>query len=137
MLRLAFVAAVSALALSACAPQEQFKATLSGASEVPPTRSAGAGNAALVLNPSTALVTWTVNHANLSGPVTAGHLHGPAAPGANAGVVVPFTKVDASPITGSASLTVAQMEQLRSGLWYVNLHTAANPGGEIRGQVTQ
>ncbi len=71
----------------------------------------------------------------MTGPVTAGHFHGPAAAGANAGVVVPFAGSLASPITGSATLTDAQIADLKAGKWYVNLHTAANPGGEIRGQV--
>jgi hypothetical protein len=71
----------------------------------------------------------------MTGPVTAGHFHGPAPAGSNAGVVVPFAGPLASPIIGSATLTPAQVDQLKSGLWYINLHTAANPGGEIRGQV--
>ena len=49
---------------------------------------------------------------------------------------MPFAGSLASPITGSKQLTAAQIAQLRSGLWYVNLHTAVHPGGEIRGQVT-
>ena len=67
--------------------------------------------------------------------MTAGHFHGPAPAGANAGVVLPFTGSMASPIEGSATLTQAQVDQLKAGLWYVNLHTAAHPGGELRGQV--
>ena len=77
-----------------------------------------------------------VTYSGLSGPVTAGHFHGPAAACANAGVVVPFTGSMASPIQGQAVLTEAQMADLVAGKWYANLHTAANPGGEIRGQVT-
>jgi len=48
---------------------------------------------------------------------------------------VPFTGALTSPIVGQATLTPAQVDQVKQGLWYVNLHTAANPGGELRGQV--
>ncbi len=68
---------------------------------------------------------------------TAGHFHGPAEPGKNAGVVVPFTSVATSPIEGSATLTDAQAADLVAGKYYVNIHTDANKGGEIRGQVTK
>jgi hypothetical protein len=56
-------------------------------------------------------------------------------PGDNAGVVVPLSGSLASPIKGTATLTAAQVADLKAGKWYVNVHTAANPGGEIRGQV--
>ena len=108
-------------------------ATLSAADEVPPKASSGTGTAKINLSGNT--LTWTVTYSGLTGPVTAGHFHGPAMPGANAGVVVPFAGVLASPITGSATLTDAQIADLKAGKWYVNLHTQANPGGEIRGQV--
>ncbi len=64
----------------------------------------------------------------------AAHIHGPADPGQNAGVTVPF-KVTASPIKGSKVLTPAQVADLEAGKDYVNIHTAANKGGEIRGQL--
>lgn len=108
-------------------------ATLSAASEVPPKASSGTGSAKINLSGHT--LTWTVTYSGMTGPVTAGHFHGPALAGANAGVVVPFAGSLASPITGSATLTDAQIADLKAGKWYVNLHTAANPGGEIRGQV--
>jgi len=106
---------------------------LSGSNEVPPNNSTAVGMARIDLNGMT--LKWTVTYSGTTGPVTAGHFHGPAAPGANAGVVLPFTGSMASPIEGSATLTQAQLDQLKAGLWYVNLHTAAHPGGELRGQV--
>lgn len=124
------------LAIAACAPRVDMKSTLNAASEAPPTQSRGQGSAVARLDPNTNLLTYEVAYAGLTGPVTGAHFHGPAAPGSNAPVVVPFANVDKSPITGSASLTNAQVAQVRSGQWYVNLHTAANPNGEIRGQLT-
>jgi hypothetical protein len=63
------------------------------------------------------------------------HFHGPAEPGAAAGVVVKLGPDVSSPITGSGPLTDEQEGWLRKGLLYVNVHTAAHPPGEIRGQV--
>ncbi len=69
----------------------------------------------------------------MSGDVTAAHFHGPAAVGVNAPPVVP---IDVSAVAkGSATLDDAQAKDLTEGRWYLNLHTAANPDGEIRGQV--
>jgi len=109
---------------------------MTAAQEVPPNGSTGTGTVVTNLDKSTRTLKWTVTYSGLSGPVLAGHFHGPAAAGANAGVVVPFTGGTASPITGSATLTEAQMADLIAGKWYANLHTAAHPGGEIRGQVS-
>jgi hypothetical protein len=78
-----------------------------------------------------------MTYADLSGPATAAHFHGPAAAGANAGVAVPIGNNPASPTTGSVTLTDDQIKDLEAGNWYANVHTAANKGGEIRGQMTQ
>ena len=121
-----------AMAMPMMAPGD-MSATLNAASEVPPKASSGTGEAKINLSGNT--LTWTVTYSGMTGPVTAGHFHGPAPVGSNAGVVVPFAGSLASPITGSATLTDAQIADLKAGKWYVNLHTAANPGGEIRGQV--
>jgi hypothetical protein len=110
-------------------------ATLSSASEVPTNSSAGTGTLEASVNKDSHLLTWTVTYSGLTGPATAGHFHGPAMAGSNAPVALPFSGSVASPIKGSATLTPAQMADLMAGRWYVNLHTAANPGGEIRGQV--
>ena len=113
-----------------------FSATLAGASEVPPKTAAGTGTATASLDTTTKMLTYDVEYSGLSGPATAAHFHGPAEPGANAGVVVPFA-APASPIKGTATLTDAQMADLMAGKWYANVHTAANPAGEIRGQMTR
>ena len=113
-----------------------MKNQLSGAQEVPPVTTGGTGSVDTTFDKSTNVLTWTVTYAGLSGPVTGGHFHGPAAAGANAGVAVPFTGSLSSPFSGKATLTAAQVADLTAGRWYVNLHTAKHPGGEIRGQLT-
>lgn len=111
-------------------------AKLSGANEVPPVTTAGTGMLDASFNKTTSVLTYTVTYSGLSGPVAAGHFHGPAMAGANAGVALGFSGSMESPIKGSATLTAAQAADLLAGKWYVNLHTAANKGGEIRGQAT-
>ena len=113
-----------------------MKNQLTGGQEVPAVTTGGSGTIDTTFDKSTNVLTWTVTYSGLSGPVTAGHFHGPAAAGANAGVAVPFTGDLSSPIRGKATLTAAQVADLTAGRWYVNLHTAKHPGGEIRGQLT-
>ena len=134
---------VTLLGLGACSMKPMMPNTntsamttrLSGASEVPPVMSSASGTVEATLNKQTSELSWTVTYSGLSGPATGAHFHGPAMAGANAGVVVPITGSLASPIRGVASLTAAQAADLMAGKWYVNLHTAANPNGEIRGQL--
>lgn len=113
---------------------QTFRGTLSGAAEVPPNASPATGVLEASFDKSTSVLKWKVNYSGLTGPATMAHFHGPALPGANAGVVVPFPSA-ASPAEGSATLTPAQITDLMAGKWYVNIHTAQFPGGEIRGQV--
>jgi hypothetical protein len=80
-------------------------------------------------------LTYTLTFQGLSGPAGAAHFHGPAAAGANAGVAIAIGKDPASPVSAKATLTDAQIAELEAGNWYVNVHTEANKGGEIRGQV--
>ena len=114
-----------------------FTAKLDGASETPPNDSKGTGSADVSLDTNAKKITWSVSYAGLSGPPTMAHFHGPAPVGKAAGVTVPLTGPMASPIKGSATLTDTQIGDLKAGLWYVNIHTAKIPGGEIRGQVTE
>lgn len=130
--------------LAACAGTQtaqgptSLRATLSGAQEVPPVSTAASGTAAITFNQATRQLSWNVTYAGLSGPATMAHFHGPAAPGANAGVALPIGGAGmTSPASGQATLNDAQVADLLAGRWYVNIHTAANPGGEIRGQVAR
>jgi CHRD domain-containing protein len=99
--------------------------------------SKGTGNAAVTYDTTSKLLTWTVTFDGLTGPSTAAHFHGPAAPGANAGVALLIGNNPTSPATGTATLDDAKAADLMGGRWYVNVHTAANRGGEIRGQVVK
>ena len=127
----------AAVAFAGPAFAEKFKATLDGKSEVPPNASAGTGTADVDYDAATKKLTWKLTYSGLSGPATAAHFHGPADPGKNAGVKVPITNAASSPVEGSAVLTDEQAADLKAGKYYINIHTAANPGGEIRGQVTK
>jgi len=130
---------LAAVALSwgfAQAATETFHATLNTASEVPPVTGAGTGPALVNFDTASKQITYTVTYSGLSGAAAAAHIHCGAAAGANAGVAVPFP-CTASPITGTATLTDAQAADLEAGKCYVNVHTAANKGGEIRGQLAK
>jgi hypothetical protein len=107
-----------------------------GANEVPPNQSNASGQVDAVLNKDTSVLKWQLSYSGLSGPATAGHFHGPAMVGANAGISLPFTGAVTSPMSGQATLTPAQVADLLAGKWYANIHTARYPGGEIRGQMT-
>ncbi len=137
MLRAMLLAAALAFGLTqaASAATLHFHATLNGASEVPPHSVPGTGELLATLDTATKTLTYTLTFQNLTGPATMAHFHGPAKVGANAGVVVPFPGPLNPPIHGTVTLTADQIKQLTAGLWYTNVHTAANPGGEIRGQV--
>ncbi|WFU27899.1 CHRD domain-containing protein [Bradyrhizobium sp. CB1717] len=125
----------AAVAFAAPASAEKLKATLDGKSEVPANTSSATGTAELDYDAASKKLSWTVNYSGLSGPATAAHFHGPAEAGKNAGVAVPIANAGSSPVKGEATLTDAQAADLLGGKYYINIHTAANPGGEIRGQV--
>ena len=132
---LATLALGATVAFAGPALADKMKATLDGKSEVPANTSAGTGTADLDYDTASKKLSWKITYSGLSGPATAAHFHGPAAAGANAGVAVAIPNATSSPAEGSATLTDAQAADLTAGKYYVNVHTAANPGGEIRGQV--
>jgi len=113
-----------------------FTTQLRGANEVPPNASRAVGSVDAVLDKESNLFRWKVSFSGLTGPATAAHFHGPAAIGVNAGVALPWQGPIVSPLEGRATLTPAQAADLLAGRWYANIHTAANPAGEVRGQMT-
>ncbi|MEJ8851336.1 CHRD domain-containing protein [Variovorax rhizosphaerae] len=138
-LRASLLAGVTTVALAGCGMMgssntASFSGAMNAASEVPPNMTRGSGMAQAWLNKDTNVLKYKITYEGLSGPATAAHFHGPATAGVNAGVVLPFANA-ASPIEGQATLTTSQAADLMAGRWYANIHTAANPGGEIRGQM--
>jgi hypothetical protein len=132
----AVVAALAFASLAARAATINLKADMDAKSEVPAKTSGGTGTLTATLNTDSGLLTFHVAFKDLTGPATAAHFHGPADVGVNAPPTVPIaTKPLVSPINGTATLNAIQQKDLLDGKWYFNVHTAANPGGEIRGQI--
>jgi hypothetical protein len=129
-------AAVLAAASPAMAATVNLKADLKATNEVPPTDSKGSGSVTATFDTASKQLSWKGTVSGLTGPATAAHFHAGEA-GKNGGVVVPIAGADKGSFEGSASLTDAQAAELMDGKWYVNVHTAANKGGEVRGQVTK
>jgi len=116
------------------------------ASQEPPPNGTGSGSGTVTLSGNT--LTVHITFSGLSANSTLAHIHGPAPRGVNAGVLyslIPITTLGSTAgtingtvtlVDGTGGFTLAQqLQQLRDGLWYVNIHTTAHPGGEIRGQL--
>jgi hypothetical protein len=106
---------------------------LSGSNEVPPVATSASGTGTVTINPDrtvSAKITVTGMTA------TASHIHEGAA-GTNGPVIVPFTKTDDNTFAApeGAKLTEAQYASYKAGNLYVNVHSAKNPGGEVRAQL--
>ena len=134
---LVVLACSAALAISSPSFAEtvNLKAQMTATSEVPPTTSKGTGSMTATYDTASKKLSWKGDYKDLSGPATAAHFH-TGEVGKNGGVAVPISP-NTSPFEGSATLTDAQAAELMAGKWYVNVHTDANKGGEIRGQVTK
>ncbi|WP_372527603.1 CHRD domain-containing protein [Piscinibacter sp.] len=127
------IIAAAALALAAgVASAQQVNLTLSGDSEVPPVKTAAAGSGAITVAADKS-VSGAVATTGVAG--TMAHIH-EAAAGKNGGVIIPLKQEgDKWVVPAGAKLTDAQFEAFKAGNLYVNVHSAANPGGEVRAQI--
>ncbi len=108
--------------------------TLNGAQENPAVTTAATGSGVLIIDAESGDVSGSINTFGITG--SAAHIH-TGAVGTNGAILIPFDQ--SSPgvwtVASGSKLTAEQMDALRAGTLYVNVHTPANPGGEIRGQV--
>ncbi len=109
--------------------------------EVPPNKSTASGTANVTYNKDTKLLKYTLNWSGLTGKATMAHIHGTAPRGTNAGVKHDLSNVLAKETSGNFTDSVKidasdiKEDSLLSGHYYFNIHTSANPGGEIRAQI--
>jgi Cu/Zn superoxide dismutase len=129
------LAAAVLLPVAAQAEMVKMKAELSAQAQVPPVKGDGKGSAEITFDTVTRKLTWKVTYTGLTAKPTAAHFHGSATAQTTAGVLVDMPGSDKSPFEGSATLTEEFAKQLLAGTWYINIHTATYPGGEIRGMV--
>lgn len=150
-----FLATAALLAAPAAVfAQEPFVAQLTGDAETPPVETDGSGSASFTISDDESSIDFEVTFDGLSGPATMAHIH--FGPPDDAGpVMIWLTEVgvtegsNTSPISGTATeaefmavdggpQTFAEaLQAIRDGDTYANVHTADNPGGEIRGQLRE
>ena len=114
-----------------------FSMQMSGSQVVPATGSVATGTVTVILEPATGAVTVTGSFLNLSSNAIAAHVHGPAAAGENAGVLIPLTAptTTSGTISGNGTMTTSQANDMAGGMTYVDIHTTNFPDGEIRAQI--
>jgi len=117
--------------------QSVYNMQLTGAQEIPANTSTATATVMVMLDRTTGAVTVTGQFQNLSSMATVAHIHGPAAVGMNANVLVPLTVTAATTGTesGSGMMSSTQMNDMIAGMTYVNIHSMTYPDGEIRAQV--
>lgn len=132
-LPLAQALGIALLALGTQAFAADVKVDLSGDQEVPKVTTQAKGSGTITVGDDKS-VKGSVTTSNIAG--TAAHIH-EAEAGKNGGVIIPLTKNGDNgwSVPAGAKLTDAQYEAYKKGGLYVNVHTPANPGGEIRGQI--
>jgi hypothetical protein len=117
-------------------PPVSFTVELSGAQEVPPVETAASGSAELEIDLASGAVSGTLQVTGME--PTAAHIHDGHA-GSNGPVIVPLAQDPADAtrfdLPMNAALSAAQVDRLQAGGLYLNVHSAAYPGGEVRGQI--
>lgn len=133
-LRIAF-AATALMAFGGAACASEISVRLSGDQEVPAVATMASGSGQFTVNDDMS-ISGSVTTTSVKG--TSAHIH-EGAPGVNGGVAVPLTMKGENEwaVPDGAKLTAAQMDALRAGSLYVNVHSDAHKGGEIRGQLQQ
>lgn len=134
-----------------------FRANLTSGAEVPPNATTGYGTFVATLDTVTNVFTYDLTFTGLSANVSNGHIHGPALATANSGTAVNFNTLPGATfsfgaqagtghgvalLTAATSITATMSgdslkKLLFAGLTYANIHTTANPSGEVRGQITK
>ncbi|MDO8483863.1 MAG: CHRD domain-containing protein, partial [Candidatus Limnocylindrales bacterium] len=143
------VAALALLAVpgttSAVDPtQPAYGGPLTGAQEVPAVATTATGQGTAVISADGSTITYLLTYSGLSGPAIGAHFHTGAA-GVVGGIILPFvlgpspmsgtlTAADLTP-SGSVTTFAQAVDAIRAGTSYFNVHTPANKGGEIRGQI--
>ncbi len=133
------------LPLTALAAAEPFSANLTTGAEVPPVTGEGTGLASVTISDDGTSIDYEVSYQDLTGPVAAAHIHFGSETEAG-GVIFPLehgaspfagtlTEADFTPLEGGPQTYEEALDAIRDGMTYVNLHTAAHEGGEIRGQL--
>ena len=138
---LAFILGIALTTPPAHAVLITFTANLDASRQVPANTSTATGFGKVVLDVVADIMTVDLSWQGLTGPALAAHIHGPGAAGTNAAILFPFMNVP-EVVSGSMpeqmiSITPSQIADLEAGLYYMNIHTAMFPLGEIRGQLTQ
>jgi hypothetical protein len=132
---LATVAVLSAPSIASAAVKN-FMVVINGAQETPPNLSTGLGNGILTYDTATKTLCYFISFAGLTGGAEiAAHIHGPAAPGVPAGIILGL------PLGAGKTACVVNppppfsQKDLLKNLYYVNIHSGGFPAGEIRGQI--
>jgi Cu/Zn superoxide dismutase len=140
-MKIAMVLAALVCSAALASAQSLFTVNLNGANERPtPNTSPAIGSGTLTLNANNSL-SYNITYSGLTADWTANHIHGPATTEQSAGVIftlshTPITTRSGNLVGTTPILTAAQLTQLNSQLWYVNIHSVGQfSGGEIRGQI--